>query len=147
MRIVKVLCLAVVVMMATGCSCRTRNVGPGNIPVPGDGGPLRDISFAYDSYALDSSGRAVAAANADWLKENPNATVEIEGHCDERGTNEYNMVLGSNRAKAVMDYLTTQGISSSRLTTISYGEELPLDPGHNPSAWARNRRVHHKVSE
>lgn len=147
MRIVKVLCLVAVVMLVTGCACRTRNVGPGNIPVAGDGGPLTDIHFAFDSYSLDSKAKDIAASNASWLKENSDATVEIEGHCDERGTNEYNMVLGSNRAKAVKDYMTTLGISSSRMSTISYGEELPLDPGHNPSAWAKNRRAHNKVSQ
>jgi peptidoglycan-associated lipoprotein len=109
---------------------------------PEEGGVLKDVHFAYDSYELDGSARDVLAANAEWLKDNSRARTEIEGHCDERGTVEYNLALGARRAKAVKDYLTTLGISGERLSTISYGEELPLCREQNESCYARNRRVH-----
>lgn len=97
--------------------------------------------FAYDSYSLGSEARAVLKRNADWLKSNPSATVQIEGHCDERGTTEYNLALGERRANAARDYLVRLGVNSSRVSVISYGEERPSDPGHDESAWARNRRA------
>ena len=109
---------------------------------PEEGGVLKDVHFAYDSYELDSTARDILAANAEWLKDNPRARTEIEGHCDERGTVEYNLALGARRAKAVKDYLTTLGISGDRLSTISYGEELPLCREASESCYARNRRVH-----
>ena len=109
---------------------------------PEEDGVLKDIHFAYDSYELDGSARDVLAANAEWLKENRRARTEIEGHCDERGTVEYNLALGAKRAKAVKDYLVSLGISSERLTTISYGEELPLCRDASEQCYARNRRVH-----
>jgi peptidoglycan-associated lipoprotein len=109
---------------------------------PEEGGVLKDVHFAYDSYELDGEARDVLAANAEWLKDNSRARTEIEGHCDERGTVEYNLALGARRAKAVKDYLTTLGISGDRLSTISYGEELPLCRDQSESCYARNRRVH-----
>jgi peptidoglycan-associated lipoprotein len=109
---------------------------------PEEGGVLKDVHFAYDSYELDGTARDVLAANAEWLKDNPRARTEIEGHCDERGTVEYNLALGARRAKAVKDYLVTLGISGDRLSTISYGEELPLCREQSESCYARNRRVH-----
>jgi peptidoglycan-associated lipoprotein len=109
---------------------------------PEEGGVLKDVHFAYDSYELDGEARDVLAANAEWLKDNSRARTEIEGHCDERGTVEYNLALGARRAKAVKDYLTTLGISGDRLSTISYGEELPLCREQSESCYARNRRVH-----
>jgi len=109
---------------------------------PEEDGVLKDVHFAYDSYELDGSARDVLAANAEWLKENKRARTEIEGHCDERGTVEYNLALGAKRAKAVKDYLVSLGISSDRLTTISYGEELPLCRDASEQCYARNRRVH-----
>ena len=109
---------------------------------PEEDGVLKDVHFAYDSYELDGSARDVLAANAEWLKDNSRARTEIEGHCDERGTVEYNLALGARRAKAVKDYLTTLGISGDRLSTISYGEELPLCREQSESCYARNRRVH-----
>lgn len=109
---------------------------------PEEGGVLKDAHFAYDSYELDGTARDVLAANAEWLKDNARARTEIEGHCDERGTVEYNLALGARRAKAVKDYLTTLGISGDRLSTISYGEELPLCRDASESCYARNRRVH-----
>ena len=108
----------------------------------GDSGPLKDIHFAFDSYEIDEEARQVLRTNADWLKENSKVRVEIEGHCDERGTVEYNLALGAKRAKAAKDYLATLGVSSDRMTTISYGEELPLCSEHTESCWAENRRCH-----
>jgi peptidoglycan-associated lipoprotein len=82
---------------------------------------------------------------AAWLRDNPTATVTIEGNCDERGTNEYNLALGERRAESARAYLVDLGISASRLTTISYGEERPLDPRHNEEAWAKNRNDQFKL--
>ena len=109
---------------------------------PEEDGILKDVHFAYDSYELDGSARDVLAANAEWLKENSRARTEIEGHCDERGTVEYNLALGAKRAKAVKDYLVSLGVASERLSTISYGEELPLCRDAGEQCFARNRRVH-----
>ena len=109
---------------------------------PEEDGVLKDAHFAYDSYELDGSARDVLTANAEWLKENKRAHTEIEGHCDERGTVEYNLALGAKRAKAVKDYLVTLGVASERLTTISYGEELPLCRDASEQCYARNRCVH-----
>ena len=108
----------------------------------GDTGPLKDIRFAFDSYELDEQARQILRDNSDWLKDNTKVRVEIEGHCDERGTVEYNLALGAKRAKAAKDYLATLGVSSDRMTTISYGEELPLCSEHTEACWAENRRCH-----
>lgn len=111
----------------------------------GEGGPLKDVRFGFDSYELDEGSRGVLRDNADWLKENSREKVEVEGHCDERGTVEYNLALGAKRARATKDYLVTLGITSDRLTTISYGEELPLCTDHTEECWAKNRRAHFVV--
>jgi peptidoglycan-associated lipoprotein len=105
---------------------------------PGSG-PLKDIYFAFDRYDLSQEARETLKANSDWLKTNPSARAQIEGHCDERGTNEYNMALGAKRAQAAMDYLTTLGISGERLSTISYGEEVPVCKEHTEDCWTKNR--------
>jgi peptidoglycan-associated lipoprotein len=86
--------------------------------------PLKEVYFEFDRYDLRADARETLKANGDWLKANPSAVVEIEGHCDERGTNEYNMALGAKRAQAAIDYLTTLGVAANRLSTIRYGEEL-----------------------
>ena len=112
---------------------------------PGEGGPLADVHFDYDRYDLAEQERSTLQQNSEWLKQNPAAKVEIEGHCDDRGTVEYNLALGAKRAKAVKDYLVTLGIPSDRLSTISYGEELPLCHEENESCWQRNRRAHSVV--
>lgn len=101
-----------------------------------------DVYFSYDSAVLSSRARSVLKQKAQWLNQNPNVSAIIEGHCDERGTNAYNMALGDRRAESVKAFLVNLGISRSRLTTISYGEERPADPRHNESAWAKNRRAH-----
>lgn len=104
-------------------------------------GPLKEIYFDFDKYDLRPEARDVLKANANWLKANASARVEIEGHCDERGTNEYNLALGAKRAQAAKDYLVTLGISKNRLSTISYGEELPVCKEQSEGCWQKNRRA------
>ena len=146
MKFVRILAIALLALSVSACACRTKKVGPeDNIPLADAGGPLKDINFAFDRYDLDATARGILNSNAQWLKGNPGAKVQIEGHCDERGTNEYNMALGWKRANAGADYLKAAGIESGRIGTISYGESVPLDPAHNETAWARNRRDHFKV--
>ncbi len=99
------------------------------------------VFFAFDSAALDEKARAVLDRQAEWLLRYPHVTVTIEGHADERGTREYNLALGERRAQAVKDYLVAKGVAPDRILTISYGEERPVDPGHNEAAWALNRRA------
>ena len=96
--------------------------------------------FSYDSYALTSTAQSTLSKQAKWLKANPSVTISVEGHADERGTREYNLALGDRRANAAKDYLMSQGISSNRVTTISYGKERPVKSGSNDTAWAQNRR-------
>ena len=98
------------------------------------------IFFAYDSYSLTKAAQNTLEKQAKWLKANGSVTIAIEGHADERGTREYNLALGDRRANAAKDYLMTQGISSSRVTTISFGKERPVNSGSNKKAWAQNRR-------
>jgi peptidoglycan-associated lipoprotein len=107
-----------------------------------DTGPLHDIHFAYDSFELDEPSRQTLQENGQWLKDHANVRVEIEGHCDDRGTVEYNLALGAKRAAAAKNYLVTLGIGRDRMTTISYGEELPLCHEETEECWARNRRAH-----
>ena len=98
------------------------------------------VFFAYDSYALTSSAQSTLSKQAKWLKANPSITISVQGHADERGTREYNLALGDRRANSAKDYLMSQGISSNRVTTISYGKEKPVKSGSNDTAWAQNRR-------
>ena len=109
---------------------------------PEEDGILGDVHFGYDSSDIDPAARDVLARNVTWLRQNGRAKAELEGHCDSRGTIEYNLALGAKRAKAVKDYLVSQGIGADRISTISYGEELPLCQEENETCWARNRRVH-----
>lgn len=102
---------------------------------------LHTVHFEYDSSTLTSETRKELAENADWIKNNPKATVQIEGHCDSRGSVEYNLALGERRAKSVKNYLTSLGIDSKRLTIISYGEEKPIAQGDSEEAYAKNRRA------
>ena len=103
--------------------------------------PLKEVYFDYDRSDLRSDARTVLRTNADWLKNNPAIRIEIEGHCDDRGTNEYNLALGAKRAQAVKDYLATLGISAERLSTISYGAEIPVCKEQTESCWQQNRRA------
>jgi len=111
----------------------------------GEEGPLKDIHFAFDSSDLDEQARNILRDNAKWLNDHSRTKVEIEGHCDERGTVEYNLALGTRRAGAAKEYLVALGTAAERLATISYGEELPLCHEHNEECWQKNRRVHFVV--
>jgi len=106
---------------------------------------LRDIFFDFDKYDIRPDDAKTLDANASWLKSNANNLVLIEGHADERGTNEYNLALGERRAKATMNYLVSQGIQANRITIISYGEERPVCTESNEACWQRNRRAHFLV--
>ncbi len=105
-----------------------------------------DIYFEFDKSTLTPAAQDNLLRKAEWLRENPDATVTIGGHCDDRGTNEYNLALGDRRAESAKAFLVDLGIDASRLTTISYGEERPVDPRRNEEAWAKNRRDHFVVN-
>jgi peptidoglycan-associated lipoprotein len=104
-------------------------------------GPLKDVFFAFDRAELSGDARAVLKENTGWLKTHASARVQIEGHCDERGAEDYNMALGAKRAQAAMDYLATLGVPASRMSTISYGEEVPACREHSEECWSKNRRA------
>jgi peptidoglycan-associated lipoprotein len=106
-----------------------------------------DILFEFDSASLSVEAQEILRAKAEWLRENPRAQVVIEGHCDERGTNEYNLALGDRRAFSCKSFLVDLGIADTRLTTISYGEEQPVDSRAAEDAWAKNRRAHFVIKE
>ena len=108
---------------------------------------LENIYFSFDSFGLTPDARAVLLKNADLMKTASTDKVRIEGHCDERGSAEYNLALGERRALAAKKYLVTLGLPEDRLTTISYGEERPVDQGHDESAWVKNRRDEFVVIE
>jgi peptidoglycan-associated lipoprotein len=117
-------------------------------PVPKDFAAvadLVDVFFDFDKYDIRPADAKTLDANAGWLKSNPNHLVLIEGHCDERGTNEYNLALGERRAKSTMNYLVSQGVQANRITIISYGEERPQCTEHTEACWAKNRRAHFLV--
>jgi peptidoglycan-associated lipoprotein len=103
---------------------------------------LKDIHFDFDRYNIRPGDASIMKENAALLKKYPNVKIQIEGHCDERGTVEYNLALGERRANSAKNYLVSLGISPARISTISYGKEKPLDPAHNEAAWAKNRRAH-----
>jgi len=103
---------------------------------------LKDIHFDFDRYNIRPGDASILKENAALLKKYPNLRIQIEGHCDERGTVEYNLALGERRANSAKNFLVSLGISPARISTISYGKEKPLDPGHNEEAWAKNRRAH-----
>ena len=105
-----------------------------------------DIYFDFDKSTLTPAAQDNLLRKAEWLRGNSDATVTIEGHCDERGTNEYNLALGDRRAESAKSFLIDLGIDPSRLTTISYGEERPVDPRNAEEAWAKNRRDHFVVN-
>jgi peptidoglycan-associated lipoprotein len=103
---------------------------------------LKNCYFEFDRYDITSEGRKILAENAIILKKMPNSKIQIEGHCDERGTKQYNLALGERRAASVKNYLASLGVPEKILSTISYGEEMPIDPQSNEEAWAKNRRAH-----
>ncbi len=105
-------------------------------------GMFQDIHFDFDKYDIREDAKPILKALSDYLIKNNNQRVLVEGHCDERGTNEYNLALGDKRARATKDYLVSLGIPSARIDTISYGEEKPLCKEHNEDCWAKNRRAH-----
>lgn len=121
----------------------TESAGPTG-PTPGSQADLEQsaghrVFFAFDQYTLTSQAQQTLARQAAWLQEYPEARILIAGNCDERGTREYNLALGARRAEAARRYLTSLGVDGSRITTVSYGKERPLDPRSNEEAWALNR--------
>jgi peptidoglycan-associated lipoprotein len=104
-----------------------------------------DIRFNYDTFSLSNEAMMILARKSSWLLEHPNVRVAVEGHCDERGTNEYNMALGDRRSNSAMNYLINTGVRTDIFAVISFGEEKPVDQGHDEKAWAMNRRVHFRL--
>ena len=115
---------------------------PAPAPVAAPAVSLGDIFFDFDRSNITANSEAQLKTNAEWMAENQSKSLVCEGHCDERGTAEYNMALGERRAESAKESLMSLGVSEDRLSTVSYGEEKPFDPGHNEAAWAKNRRVH-----
>jgi peptidoglycan-associated lipoprotein len=118
-------------------------IGRANI-APGSQEDLKEsagdrVFFAFNSSEITSEGREILARQAEWLRRYPNVTITVEGHCDERGTREYNLALGARRAQAAKDVLVAAGVPASRVSTISYGKERPIVVGHDEEAWAQNR--------
>lgn len=166
MRLWKAVALAALIALG-GVGCSAKKTGPGDALGEGgvgeegvggslldkqrgrtgaeESGPLKDVRFDYNSAELHEDARATLRDNAAWLQANMGASVEIEGHCDDRGTVEYNLALGAKRARTVKDYLGALGVADQRMTTISYGEELPLCFEQNEECWQRNRRAHFVV--
>jgi peptidoglycan-associated lipoprotein len=126
---------------AAGTDIGAGSYGPGS-----EDSPLADVRFEYDSASLTEDGKATLEKHALWLQGRRDVRVTVEGHCDERGTVDYNLALGEQRARAARDYLSSLGVSGDRLRVVSFGKERPLDPAHDESAWARNRRAHFAVS-
>jgi peptidoglycan-associated lipoprotein len=114
--------------------------------VPDASQVTQPVYFAFDDYTLSGEAQSQLGQLADYLKANGSAIVQIEGHCDERGSIEYNLALGERRAQSVKNYLVQLGVDTGRLTTISYGEEKPAADGHDESTWSRNRRAEFVVS-
>jgi len=122
--------------------------GVGGVDMPdGDSpSPLADVNFEYDSAALTPAAMEILQRHALWFKDHPGVRANLEGHCDERGTVEYNLALGEQRSRAVYDYLTSIGVPGTRLSTVSFGKERPLVMGSGEASWAKNRRVHFAIS-
>jgi peptidoglycan-associated lipoprotein len=157
--------LLVALLMAVGCASRkqvsTAQVEPPpatttpeetTLPPPPPPAPkddesgtkiaLADAFFDFDEAALRADAKTALEGDAKWMEKNSSTNVVVEGHCDERGSVEYNLALGERRAKAAKEFLVSYGIPANRLTTISYGKERPFDPGHDENSWAQNRRAH-----
>jgi len=106
-------------------------------------GYIQDAYFGYDESGLSADAQSALTSSANWLKgDGKGYNLLVEGHCDERGTEQYNLALGDKRANTAKEYLATLGVDGSRIRTVSYGEERPFDPGHDDAAWAKNRRAH-----
>ena len=157
--------LAVVLALAPGCASRKKVSSEANVePPPAESTPpappaeekapppptettgerfsLTDAFFDFDDFSLRQDAKTALESDGKYLEKNSGTSVVIEGHCDERGSVEYNLALGEKRARAAKDYLVSYGIPATRLTTISYGKERPFDTGHDEGAWAKNRRAH-----
>jgi peptidoglycan-associated lipoprotein len=130
-----------------GSSSSLEQFKHGTLGAGGSGGPLSDIHFDYDDYTVRPQDGEVLRSNAQWLASHGGSHVQVEGHTDERGSEEYNLALGAKRAQAAKDYLTTLGVSGDRVSTISYGKELPVCTEHTDDCWAQNRRDHFVVSQ
>jgi peptidoglycan-associated lipoprotein len=136
----------------TVSSATTPEAGVASSALPTDlaklntAGYIKDGFFETDKSELRTDTRDAMAANAAWLKANPSVRILVEGHCDERNTQEYNLALGWRRANAAKDYLTSLGVAAERIATISYGEERPFAVGHDEAAWAQNRRAHFVIT-
>ena len=113
----------------------------------GFSGKMRMINFEYDKFGLTKEGRDILKKNAEWLLANKNVDVQVEGHCDSRGTEQYNLALGQKRADMVRSYLVDLGVPSKRLATLSYGEEKPLDAAESEDAWSLNRRAEFIITD
>jgi peptidoglycan-associated lipoprotein len=122
------------------------SIGSKNLDELNRNSPLAPVFFGLDKFDLDAAARAVLDASAQVLRQQPTWQVTVEGHCDERGTAEYNISLGERRAIAAKAYLVSLGIAADRLRTVSYGKEFPFDPGHDESAWTKNRRAHFVIT-
>jgi len=105
-------------------------------------GYLQDAFYAFDESTLSADAQTALTTSANWLKKNSQYSLLVEGHCDERGTEQYNLALGDRRANAAKEYMVALGVDAGRIRTVSYGEERPFDPGHDEAAWAKNRRAH-----
>lgn len=160
----KLILVVAAAVAVTGCAKKRPDVLPpaaGDTgALPGDGGMtdpnagmsgLQDqfrqavgndtVNFGLDRYDVDGNARAILDRQAQWLSQNPNVRVTIEGHADERGTREYNLALGDRRANSVSSYLSARGVSATRITTVSYGKERPIAMGSDEGSWAQNRRA------
>ncbi len=141
-RILMVVLAGLMIMpLAAGCSSKTKKYGDSTYESLKSAFLGDHVYFDFDRYNIRPDGAAIIQSKAAFMSQYPGVRAEIQGHCDERGTEVYNMALGDRRARATYNYITSLGIDGSRLSTISYGEERPLDPGHNEAAWARNRRA------
>jgi len=165
MSLTTVLGLCLVLALAPGCSSRKKVTPEANVPPPetestapappereeapppvetntSERLALEDAFFDFDDYSLRQDAKSALEKDGKFLEKNSSSKVVIEGHCDERGSVEYNLALGEKRARAAKDYLVSYGIPTNRLTTISYGKERPFDTGHDEDAWSKNRRAH-----
>jgi peptidoglycan-associated lipoprotein len=122
------------------------SIASGSLDEINKNSPLKPVFFGLDASEVDAAGQRVLEANAEVLKRYSSWQISIEGHCDERGTAEYNLALGERRALAARNYLVSLGIAADRVKTVSYGKEFPFDPGHTEEAWAKNRRAHFVVT-